>query len=36
MPEPADSVHFHIDADGRHFVCDVHDCESPGADPARD
>lgn len=28
--EPAhERVHFHLDADGRPFVCDVDRCESP-------
>jgi hypothetical protein len=24
-----DAVHFHIDSDGRAFVCDFHRCDSP-------
>jgi hypothetical protein len=31
----ADPVHFHADADGRPFVCDFHNCASPGLDPRR-
>jgi hypothetical protein len=24
-----DPVHFHVDSDGRAFVCDFHRCDSP-------
>jgi hypothetical protein len=31
LASPAhDDVHFHLDTDGRAFVCDHHRCESPG------
>jgi hypothetical protein len=28
-----ESVHFHVDSDGRPFVCDVNRCESPALSP---
>jgi hypothetical protein len=28
-----ENVHFHLDSDGRPFVCDVDRCESPALSP---
>jgi hypothetical protein len=27
--DPHEQVHFHLYADGRPYVCDLHRCESP-------
>lgn len=27
--DPQEHVHFHLYADGRPYVCDLHRCESP-------
>ena len=29
LTKPAEDVHFHLDSDGRPFVCDTVRCESP-------
>lgn len=28
-PDPQAQVHFHLYADGRPYVCDLHRCDSP-------
>jgi hypothetical protein len=28
-----DDVHFHLDTNGRPFVCDFHRCDSPSLSP---